>query len=478
MDADILFLHAPQKKRFILLIHTHLTFGSISKSGPVVSPQVPEEEDLYDEVDEDAYTEIVAARRKREDFVVDDDGLGYDDDGEDHLFDGPDAATLNKRGVHGNLDAKGLKKAKKLKGQMQASSSSGLEGGGSSVTDAGILGYMKTAAEKKTVARGPKPVTIGGLSAPAKPSLDLDSMLNDLSAAATVPAASKGGKSANPFVKTPTSMRPKAAAWTPAPALSGPADYDADEYQAGGDDDYTFDNDDDDYQAGNGDDEEDGSAMKEGDGEDASAAPAAAAPAPRSRFATNAGAAALKAAAEASALKKEQSEAATAAATATAAAASAPSVKAASLDADMDLDSGLAASSNNPALASQNAIDTAQWLGKDAESGDTYLDLYWMDAWEQNGAVYLFGKVAVQPPAGSPENTPASHVSCCVVVKNLQRCMFVLPRALPGHEVDDQTGKLKRFAWPDVHKEVRALSYSRRDLHSTHSFNLLCVREL
>lgn len=408
--------------------------------------QVPEEEDLYDEVDEDAYTEIVAARRKREDFVVDDDGLGYDDDGEDHLFDGPDAATLNKRGVHGNLDAKGLKKAKKLKGQLQGNSS--LEGGGgSSVTDAGILGYMQTAAEKKAAARGPKPVTIGGHSAPAKPSLDLDSMLNGLSAAATAPTT-KGGKSANPFVKTPSSMRPRAAAWTPAPALSGPADYDADEYQAG-DNDYSFDNDDD-YQAGGAD--ESSSAMKDDDGEgDASSAPAAAAPAPRSRFATNAGAAALKAAAEASALKKEQSEAATAAATATAAAAAAPSVKAASLDADMDLDSA-----NNPALASQNAIDPAQWLGKDAESGDTYLDLYWMDAWEQNGAVYLFGKVAVQPPAGSPENTPVSHVSCCAVVKNLQRCMFVLPRALPGNEVDDQTGKLKRFAWPDVHKEVCA----------------------
>jgi len=410
---------------------------------------VPEEEDLYDEVDEDAYTEIVAARRKREDFVVDDDGLGYDDDGEDHLFDGPDAATLNKRGVHGHLDAKGVKKAKKLKGQLQANSS--LEGGGSgsSVTDAGILGYMKTAAEKKTVVRGPKPVTIGGLSAPAKPSLDLDSMLSGLSAAATAPIT-KGGRSANPFVKTPSSMRPKAAAWTPAPALSGPADYDADEYQAG-DNDYSFDDNDDDYQAGA--DDESSSAMKDDDGEgDASSAPAAAAAsAPRSRFATNAGAAALKAAAEASALKKEQSEAATAAATATAAAAAAPSVKAATLDADMDLDSA-----NNPALASQNAIDTAQWLGKDAESGDSYLDLYWMDAWEQNGAVYLFGKVAVQPPAGSPENTPVSHVSCCVVVKNLQRCMFVLPRALPGNEVDDQTGKLKRFAWPDVHKEVCA----------------------
>jgi DNA polymerase alpha subunit A len=37
-----------------------------------VNTQMPEEDDLYDEVDEDSYKEIVKNRQQREDFVVDD----------------------------------------------------------------------------------------------------------------------------------------------------------------------------------------------------------------------------------------------------------------------------------------------------------------------------------------------------------------------------------------------------------------------
>ena len=44
-----------------------------------------EEDDVYDEVDEDTYKELVKSRRQREDFVVDDDDLGYADDGEEHI---------------------------------------------------------------------------------------------------------------------------------------------------------------------------------------------------------------------------------------------------------------------------------------------------------------------------------------------------------------------------------------------------------
>lgn len=42
----------------------------------------PEGQDrLYDEVDEDGYKEIVRGRLNQDDFVVDDDGEGYADDG-------------------------------------------------------------------------------------------------------------------------------------------------------------------------------------------------------------------------------------------------------------------------------------------------------------------------------------------------------------------------------------------------------------
>jgi len=53
--------------------------------------------------------------------------------------------------------------------------------------------------------------------------------------------------------------------------------------------------------------------------------------------------------------------------------------------------------------------------------GKQILQFYWIDAYEEPsipGTVFLFGKVGV---AGG-------HVSCCVIVKNIQRCMYVLPR--------------------------------------------------
>src|ERR1051325_2782335 len=43
--------------------------------------QVAEVADLYDEVDEDSYKKIVRDRLNQDDFVVDDNGEGYADDG-------------------------------------------------------------------------------------------------------------------------------------------------------------------------------------------------------------------------------------------------------------------------------------------------------------------------------------------------------------------------------------------------------------
>ena len=46
---------------------------------------MPDEQDVYDEVNEDDYRSMVEKRREREDFVVDDNGFGYYDDGEEHF---------------------------------------------------------------------------------------------------------------------------------------------------------------------------------------------------------------------------------------------------------------------------------------------------------------------------------------------------------------------------------------------------------
>lgn len=43
--------------------------------------QVQEEEKLYEEVDEEGYKKVVRSRLDRDDFVIDDNGEGYADDG-------------------------------------------------------------------------------------------------------------------------------------------------------------------------------------------------------------------------------------------------------------------------------------------------------------------------------------------------------------------------------------------------------------
>lgn len=61
------------------------------------------------------------------------------------------------------------------------------------------------------------------------------------------------------------------------------------------------------------------------------------------------------------------------------------------------------------------------------EKGEKVLKFYWLDAWEDRfvkpGVVYLFGKVYAKP-----SDKKAGCLSCCVVVKNVTRQMFLLPR--------------------------------------------------
>ncbi|KAJ2226748.1 DNA-directed DNA polymerase alpha catalytic subunit pol1 [Coemansia sp. RSA 485] len=78
---------------------------------------------------------------------------------------------------------------------------------------------------------------------------------------------------------------------------------------------------------------------------------------------------------------------------------------------------------------------------------DVYL--YWLDASESNGTVYLFGKL--QQPSGAFE-------SCCIRVTNIERNVFLLPR------IDNKTGE--RFAASSVHSEFESLAIS----HGVRSF--------
>ncbi|XP_061211120.1 DNA polymerase alpha catalytic subunit isoform X4 [Neopsephotus bourkii] len=68
------------------------------------------------------------------------------------------------------------------------------------------------------------------------------------------------------------------------------------------------------------------------------------------------------------------------------------------------------------------------------ENDDQVLRFYWLDAYEdqysQPGVVFLFGKVWIE--------SANTYVSCCVTVKNIERTVYLLPRET---EMDLSTGK-------------------------------------
>ncbi|XP_078513931.1 DNA polymerase alpha catalytic subunit [Lissotriton helveticus] len=69
-------------------------------------------------------------------------------------------------------------------------------------------------------------------------------------------------------------------------------------------------------------------------------------------------------------------------------------------------------------------VDTSSLPLVTAADGEQVFRFYWLDAYEdmysQPGVVYLFGKVWIE--------SAKAHVSCCVTVKNIERTIYVLPR--------------------------------------------------
>lgn len=71
------------------------------------------------------------------------------------------------------------------------------------------------------------------------------------------------------------------------------------------------------------------------------------------------------------------------------------------------------------------------------------LRMYWIDAFERNGTVYLFGKVPTAP--GSQQ-----HKSCCVKVSGIERNMFLLPCINPDTK--------ERFTAMDMYSEFGTIA--------------------
>ena len=115
--------------------------------------------------------------------------------------------------------------------------------------------------------------------------------------------------------------------------------------------------------------------------------------------------------------------------------------------------------------SSGKAIPQALWIakrkvtmtndgGEELEVEEEYMSMYWLDACENNGIIYLFGKVDLgkEREVGKVmKEKDKRYVSCCVVVHGSERNLFVLPRAVGGCRAD---GSQVRSDFGAVHREL------------------------
>ncbi|KAF7661751.1 hypothetical protein LDENG_00253600 [Lucifuga dentata] len=98
-------------------------------------------------------------------------------------------------------------------------------------------------------------------------------------------------------------------------------------------------------------------------------------------------------------------------------------------------------------------VDSSQLPLAQGEEGEQVFRFFWLDAFEdpytQPGVVYLFGRVWIE--------SAQSYVSCCVTVKNIERTMYFLPRE---HKANPKTGEVSDtpVGMMDVYQEVSKLS--------------------
>ncbi|XP_027861334.1 DNA polymerase alpha catalytic subunit isoform X1 [Xiphophorus couchianus] len=98
-------------------------------------------------------------------------------------------------------------------------------------------------------------------------------------------------------------------------------------------------------------------------------------------------------------------------------------------------------------------VDSSKLPLVEGPDGEQVFRFYWLDAFEdpynQPGVVYLFGKVWIE--------SAQSHVSCCVTVKNIDRTMYLLPREF---KTNPKTGAVsdQPVGMMDVYQEFNELS--------------------
>lgn len=84
------------------------------------------------------------------------------------------------------------------------------------------------------------------------------------------------------------------------------------------------------------------------------------------------------------------------------------------------------------------------------------IQLYWMDAVEvrdRPGKIYLIGKIKTSNSGG--KNGTPTYKSCCVIVNNLDRYMYLVPK---GEQTLKELPKAEQQqAWMNMHEEIRKI---------------------
>ncbi|CAN0219247.1 unnamed protein product, partial [Ectocarpus sp. 12 AP-2014] len=103
--------------------------------------------------------------------------------------------------------------------------------------------------------------------------------------------------------------------------------------------------------------------------------------------------------------------------------------------------------SEAPSTPAGSVASASSWLQKD-ETGE-FMRMFWLDATEQNGTIYLIGKVAVPSPSSGPASPQGdsgaagtTFLSACVAVHSIEREVLVLPRLVEkdGEDSDGDEG--------------------------------------
>uniref|UniRef100_A0A8D1EEM3 DNA polymerase alpha catalytic subunit n=1 Tax=Sus scrofa TaxID=9823 RepID=A0A8D1EEM3_PIG len=356
-----------------------------AKAGEKYKYEVEDFTSVYEEVDEDQYSKLVQARQD-DDWIVDDDGIGYVEDGRE-IFDDDledDALDSQEKGKDDkarNKDKRNVKKTvvtkpNNIKSMFIASAGRKTADKAIDLSKDDLLGDILQDLNTETPQITPPPVII------SKKKRSSGASLNPFSV--HTPKAVPSGKTISPVSRKEPSLTPvplKCAGFEDVvEEESGPMDF------------------------------EDGDFDEPMEAEEVHVEPVAAKTWDQEREPA----------------EEEKQEADPGKGTTSNLGSYLPDVSC--WDIDQEDDSSFS--------APEVQVDSSHLPLVKGADGEQVFQFYWLDAYEdqysQPGVVFLFGKVWIE--------LAETHVSCCVMVKNIERTLYFLPRET---KIDLNTGKEK-----------------------------------